>query len=78
MLGLSNVSQRCNNRELINRTYVAMAMSHGLDAAIMDAADRDLVEAALDQVRKKRMFRKSTVGPDDDDAPSTGELDAHR
>ncbi len=37
-----------------------------------------ILAAGLDQVRKKRMFRKSTLGPDDDDAPTTGEPDAHR
>ena len=47
VLGLSNVSQRCNNRELINRTYVAMAMAHGLDAAIMDPLDTELMDSAI-------------------------------
>jgi len=47
ILGLSNVSQRCSNRDLINRTYLTMAMAHGLDAAILDPLDRDLMEAAV-------------------------------
>jgi len=47
LLGLSNVSQRCNNRELINRTYVAMAMAKGLDAAIMDPLDTELMDTAI-------------------------------
>jgi len=47
LLGLSNVSQRCKNRNLINRTYLAMAISHGLDAAIMDPLDRELMDAAI-------------------------------
>ena len=47
VLGLSNVSQRCNNRELINRTYVAMAIAHGLDAAILDPMDVELMDAAI-------------------------------
>jgi 5-methyltetrahydrofolate corrinoid/iron sulfur protein methyltransferase len=47
VLGLSNVSQRCNNRELINRSYLAMAMAHGLDAAIMDPLDKDLMDTAI-------------------------------
>ncbi|WP_366921916.1 methyltetrahydrofolate cobalamin methyltransferase [Metallumcola ferriviriculae] len=46
VLGLSNVSQNCNDRSLINRTYMAMAMACGLDAAIADANDDDLVEVA--------------------------------
>jgi len=47
VLGLSNVSQRCNNRGLINRTYLAMAMAHGLDAAIMDPFDTELMDTAI-------------------------------
>ena len=47
LLGLSNVSQRCNNRELLNRTYLAMAMSHGLDSAIMDPLDTELMDTAI-------------------------------
>jgi len=47
LLGLSNVSQRCNNRELINRTYLAMAMAKGLTAAIMDPFDKELMDTAI-------------------------------
>jgi len=46
VLGLSNVSQNCVGRPLINRTYLAMAMACGLDAAIADANDDDLMEVA--------------------------------
>ena len=46
LLGLSNVSQRCSNRGLINRTYLAMAIAKGLDAAIMDPMDRELMDTA--------------------------------
>ena len=47
VLGLSNVSQNCSNRGLINRTFLAMAMSHGLDAAILDVSDRELINTAI-------------------------------
>lgn len=47
ILGLSNVSQKCLMNKLINRTYLVMCIAAGLDAAIMDAGDKDLVEAAL-------------------------------
>ena len=47
MLGLSNVSQKCLWRNMLNRTYLVMAIAAGLDSAIMDAADKDLVEAAI-------------------------------
>ncbi len=47
IIGLSNVSQKCLMNHLINRTYLVMCLAAGLDAAIMDAADRELVEAAV-------------------------------
>jgi 5-methyltetrahydrofolate corrinoid/iron sulfur protein methyltransferase len=47
MLGLSNVSQKCLMRSLLNRTYLIMAIAAGLDSAIMDAEDKELVEAAI-------------------------------
>lgn len=47
ILGLSNVSQKCLMNNLINRTYLVMCIAAGLDAAIMDAGDKDLVEAAI-------------------------------
>jgi len=45
IIGLSNVSQGTANRSLINRTYLAMAMALGLDAAILDPLDQDLMDA---------------------------------
>jgi len=47
ILGLSNVSQGTRYRELINRTYLVMAVANGLDAAILDPLDDDLMEAAI-------------------------------
>ncbi len=47
IIGLSNVSQKCLMNHLINRTYLVMCLAAGLDAAIMDAADKELVEAAI-------------------------------
>lgn len=46
VLGLSNVSQGCQDRSLLNRTYLAMGMACGLDAVIADANDELLVEVA--------------------------------
>ncbi len=46
-LGLSNLSQGCSNRSLINRSYLIMAIEAGLDAAIMDPLDTELVNAAI-------------------------------
>jgi 5-methyltetrahydrofolate corrinoid/iron sulfur protein methyltransferase len=47
IIGLSNVSQKCLLNHLVNRTYLVMCLAAGLDAAIMDAADKELVEAAV-------------------------------
>lgn len=48
VLGLTNVSQKSptNITNLLNRTYLAMAIGAGLDAAIMNANDDDLVDVA--------------------------------
>lgn len=45
VVGLSNASQGTSNRELVNRTYAVMLMACGLDAAIADANDDELMAA---------------------------------
>ena len=45
VLGLSNLSQGAAERDLINRTFIAMAIQNGLDAAIMDANDKEMIDA---------------------------------
>jgi 5-methyltetrahydrofolate corrinoid/iron sulfur protein methyltransferase len=47
IIGLSNVSTKCLKNRLLNRTFLVMCLSAGLNAAIVDAADRDLVEAMI-------------------------------
>lgn len=47
VIGLSNVSQKTLHRSLINRIYLVMAMSAGLDAAIVDVTDSDLMDAMV-------------------------------
>jgi 5-methyltetrahydrofolate corrinoid/iron sulfur protein methyltransferase len=47
IIGLSNVSQKCLMNRLLNRTFLVMCLAAGLDAAIMDAADEELVEAMI-------------------------------
>lgn len=42
-VGLSNISQGTKDRELINRVFAVMAMACGLDSAIADACDEELV-----------------------------------
>ncbi|MHC4780490.1 MAG: dihydropteroate synthase [Planctomycetota bacterium] len=48
-LGLSNISNGCmkNMRSLVNRTYLVMCLTCGLDSAITDPFDTDLVEAMI-------------------------------
>ncbi|HEY3425462.1 MAG TPA: dihydropteroate synthase [Negativicutes bacterium] len=43
--GLSNTSQKSPYRSIINRTFAVMAMACGLDSAICDANDDELVDA---------------------------------
>jgi 5-methyltetrahydrofolate corrinoid/iron sulfur protein methyltransferase len=47
VIGLSNVSQTALYRELINRTYLVMALAAGLDAAIVDCLDTELMDAMI-------------------------------
>ncbi len=47
VLGLSNVSQGTEETELINRTYLVMAQGCGLDAAILDPLDSQLMDALI-------------------------------
>ena len=43
--GLSNISNGTKYKKLINRTFLAMLIANGCDAAIMDVMDSDLVDA---------------------------------
>lgn len=47
IVGLSNVSQGTSERELINRIFLVMAISYGLDAAILDVNDNALMDAMI-------------------------------
>ena len=47
ILGLSNVSQNCAKRSLLNSAYAAMAIGAGLNAAILDPLDEPLMHAAI-------------------------------
>ncbi|MDI9369842.1 MAG: dihydropteroate synthase [Synergistaceae bacterium] len=45
VLGVSNISHGMPARSLLNRTFTAMAMAAGLDAAIINPLDRSMMEA---------------------------------
>ena len=47
VVGLSNISQGSQMRSLLNRTYLVMCIANGLDAAIIDPTDREMVDAAI-------------------------------
>ncbi|MBM3246157.1 MAG: methyltetrahydrofolate--corrinoid methyltransferase [Candidatus Omnitrophica bacterium] len=47
IVGLSNVSQGASARSLVNRTFLVMALAYGLDGAILDPLDKDLMDAAI-------------------------------
>jgi len=47
IVGLSNVSQGTCARALVNRTFLTMAEAFGLDAAILDPLDKELMDAAI-------------------------------
>ncbi len=45
--GLSNLSQKCSNPRLINRTFLAMCIGNGMDMVIADAQDKELMDTII-------------------------------
>lgn len=45
--GLSNISFGLPTRKLLNRTFLVMAMTAGLDAAILDPTDREIMALVI-------------------------------
>jgi 5-methyltetrahydrofolate corrinoid/iron sulfur protein methyltransferase len=60
-IGLSNLSQGSTERSLINRVFLAMAISRGLDSAIVDVLDKDLmnVVATAEMLMNKQIYSDS-------------------
>ena len=60
-IGLSNLSQGATERSLINRTFLAMAASHGLDSAIVDVLDEKLMNtlATAEMLMNKQIYSDS-------------------
>jgi 5-methyltetrahydrofolate corrinoid/iron sulfur protein methyltransferase len=60
-IGLSNLSQGASERSLINRIFLAMAASHGLDSAIVDVLDEKLmnVVATSEMLMNKQIYSDS-------------------
>jgi len=47
IVGLSNISQGAKSRSLINRTFLTMAVASGLDSAILDPKDNELMDTLI-------------------------------
>ena len=60
-IGLSNLSQGASKRSLINRIFLAMVISRGLDSAIVDVLDHDLmnVVATAEMLMNKQIYSDS-------------------
>lgn len=60
-IGLSNLSQGTTERSLINRIFLAMGISRGLDSAIVDVLDTDLmnVVATAEMLMNKQIYSDS-------------------
>jgi 5-methyltetrahydrofolate corrinoid/iron sulfur protein methyltransferase len=60
-MGLSNLSQGTTQRSLINRVFLAMAISHGCDSAIIDVLDEPLVDcvATAEMLMNKQIYSDS-------------------
>lgn len=60
-IGLSNLSQGASERSLINRIFLAMAISRGLDSAIVDVFDQDLMNAVAtaEMLMNKQIYSDS-------------------
>jgi 5-methyltetrahydrofolate--homocysteine methyltransferase len=71
--GLSNVSFGLPARSLINRTFMVLALEAGMDAALIDPNDRELISAIFATelllgkdrhcLRYTRAFRAGKIGP---------------
>ena len=47
VVGLSNLSQGTQERHLINRTFLVMAIAAGLDTSIQDPLDHEMTDAMI-------------------------------
>ncbi len=58
IVGLSNLSQGTKERSLVNKTFLPMALAAGLDAAVMDVLDKDLMNVATcaDMILNKQIY----------------------
>jgi 5-methyltetrahydrofolate corrinoid/iron sulfur protein methyltransferase len=59
--GLSNISNGCAERPLINRMMLTMLVAHGMRSAIVDVYDKDLMDAWItaDLLQDKMIYNDS-------------------
>jgi 5-methyltetrahydrofolate corrinoid/iron sulfur protein methyltransferase len=60
-IGLSNLSQGATERSLINRIFLVMAIAHGLNSAIVDVLDEELMNAVAtaEMLMNKQIYSDS-------------------
>ena len=60
-MGLSNLSQGATEKSLINRVFLAIAVSHGMDSAIVDVLDEKLINvlATAEMLMNKQIYSDS-------------------
>jgi 5-methyltetrahydrofolate corrinoid/iron sulfur protein methyltransferase len=60
-MGLSNLSQGATEKSLINRVFLAIAVSHGMDSAIVDVLDQKLINvlATAEMLMNKQIYSDS-------------------
>lgn len=60
-VGLSNFSQGTKEKSLLNRTMLIMAIAAGLDTALMDVLDKDLMDTAIcaEMILNKQIYSDS-------------------
>lgn len=61
VVGLSNVSSGAQEKKLLNRVYLAMLIGRGLDAAIVDTLDADLMSTvkAAEVLLNRKLYAHS-------------------
>lgn len=61
VVGLSNFSQGTKEKSLLNRTILVMGISAGLDSAVMDVLDKDLMDAGIcaEMILNKQIYSDS-------------------
>ena len=63
ILGLSNIAAKTNEPELINRVFLVMCIEAGLDAAICDVTDEQLINSAItaELILNKHIYSDSFI-----------------